>query len=50
MNDTKVSHIVRDHERLRTATIVLLWAVTQNVLALEPPPTPAQLREWSYSQ
>ncbi|HEX4631846.1 MAG TPA: hypothetical protein VH188_12875 [Chthoniobacterales bacterium] len=32
---------------LRTATVVLLCAVTQSVLALEPPPTPAQLREWA---
>jgi|SRR5215831_7990586 len=32
---------------LRVATVVLLCAVSQDALALEPPPpTPAQLREW----
>ena len=32
---------------LRVATVVLLCAVSQDVLALEPPPTAAQLREWA---
>jgi len=32
---------------LRVATVVLLCAVSQDALALEPPPpTPVQLREW----
>jgi hypothetical protein len=32
---------------LRVATVVLLRAVSQDVLALDPPPTAAQLREWA---
>jgi hypothetical protein len=32
---------------LRIATVVLLCAVSQDALALDPPPTAAQLREWT---
>jgi hypothetical protein len=32
---------------LRVATVVLLCAVSQGALALDPPPTAAQLREWA---
>ena len=32
---------------LRVATVVLLCAVSQDALALDPPPTAAQLREWA---
>jgi hypothetical protein len=33
--------------KLRVATVVLLCAVSQDALALDPPPTAAQLREWA---
>jgi hypothetical protein len=32
---------------LRVATVVLLCAISQDALALDPPPTAAQLKEWA---
>ena len=32
---------------LRVATVVLLCAVSQDALALDPPPTAVELREWA---
>jgi hypothetical protein len=32
---------------LRVATVILLWAVSREALAVDPPPTAAQLRDWA---
>jgi hypothetical protein len=33
--------------RLRVATVILLCAVSREALAVDPPPTAAELREWA---